>query len=59
MRYYLLTERDRKCILEFLRTRKRNSGITLIIHRIDESWDRLVEDFRLIIALKGLVNAGY
>jgi hypothetical protein len=59
MRHYIFTERERHLILQFLEDKKRNRKVNLLIFRVEEGWQTLLLDIKLLIKLRRLMDAGY
>jgi hypothetical protein len=59
MRGYIFTQRERKAIMRFAETRKRDNDINDLISALNKNWRTLLQDFKLLMILKRLENAGY
>jgi hypothetical protein len=56
---HIFTQRERQIISEFIREKKRNKIINVLISRADKNWDALMVDIRLLLRLRRVLNAGY
>jgi hypothetical protein len=59
MQEYIFTEEERRAIIRFLSTRKRDDAANFVAFRLDSCWRRLFLDVKLLLKLKRALNAGY
>ena len=51
MRTHIFTERERKAILEYLKTRQRNPTVNYLFHVLGECEQQLILDVKLLVKL--------
>jgi hypothetical protein len=59
LRRRTFTERERRAILKFFENKKRNAVINYVACELNASWQGLLADFKLLIKLRRLMDAGY
>ena len=59
MRSHIFTRRERDAILRFIVDKKRSGIVNYLAHELGANWHVLFADFKLLLKLKRLVDAGY
>ena len=59
LRKSIFTEKQREAILKFIRDKKRSETVNKLVFQVNANWATLLADFKLLLKLKRLVDAGY